>query len=125
MSPWLLIVSIFTSLLILLTKPDKTFPGPISINFLTQFSIIYNTLSLQYSTFSEIIFKFFRSNKKSKNPILFNLHKDYKLFGYSTTEIESHLHNLFSMPIYLTIMATIGVILMFQIQLLISFRQLV
>ena len=48
---------------------------------------------------------------------LFNLHKDYKLFGYSTTEIESHLHNLFSMPIYLTIMATIGVILMFQIQL--------
>jgi len=48
---------------------------------------------------------------------LFSLRKDYKLFGYSTTEIESHLHKLYSMPIYLTIMATIGAILMFNVKI--------
>ena len=30
---------------------------------------------------------------------LFSLHKDYKLFGYSTTEIESHLHKLYSLSL--------------------------
>ena len=48
---------------------------------------------------------------------LFSLRKDYSLFGYSTTEIESHLHKLYSMPIYLTIMATIGAILMFNVRI--------
>ena len=48
---------------------------------------------------------------------LFDLHKDYKLFGYSTTEIESHLHKLYSMPLYLTIMTIIGAILMFNVKL--------
>ena len=35
---------------------------------------------------------------------LYNLYNDYKLFGYSTTEIESHFHKLYSMPIYLIYM---------------------
>ena len=47
---------------------------------------------------------------------LYNLYNDYKLFGYSTTEIESHFHKLYSMPIYLTVMATIGCIIMFNIK---------
>ena len=52
MSPWLFILSIFTSLLILLIKPDKTFPGPISIKWLTSLFIILITLSLHLTLFS-------------------------------------------------------------------------
>ena len=48
---------------------------------------------------------------------LIDLRKDYRLFGYSTTEIESHLHKLYSFPIYLTIMTIIGAILMFNVKL--------
>ena len=40
------ILKTFTSLLILFTKPDRTLPGPISINSLTPLLIMYSTLSL-------------------------------------------------------------------------------
>ena len=39
----------FTSLLILFTRPDKTFPGPISINSFTPLLIIYSMLSLHFT----------------------------------------------------------------------------
>ena len=45
-----------------------------------------------------------------------NLFNDYKSFGYSTLEIESHLNRLYSLPIYLAIMTTLGAIFMFNIK---------
>ena len=45
---------------------------------------------------------------------LLNLKRDYEKFGYSTTEIQSHLHNIFVQPLYFLIMAYIGSILMFN-----------
>ena len=45
-----------------------------------------------------------------------NLFKDYKSFGYSTLEIESHLNRLYSLPIYLAIMTVLGAIFMFNIK---------
>ena len=45
-----------------------------------------------------------------------NLFKDYKSFGYTTLEIESHLNRLYSLPIYLAIMTVLGAIFMFNIK---------
>ena len=45
-----------------------------------------------------------------------NLFKDYKSFGYSTLEIESHLNRLYSLPIYLAIMTVLGSIIMFNVK---------
>ncbi len=57
------------------------------------------------------------SNLSSLNLIeLFKLQKDYKSLGYSTLEIETYLHKLYSMPIYLTIMTSIASILMLNIK---------
>ena len=48
---------------------------------------------------------------------LFDLRKDYKLFGYSTTEIDiSFTQTLFNANLF-TIMATIGAILMFNVKI--------
>ena len=41
---------------------------------------------------------------------------DFKSLGYSTLDIESELHKIFSMPIYLLIMILIGSILMMNIK---------
>ena len=41
---------------------------------------------------------------------------DYKSFGYSTLEIESHLNRLYSLPIYLAIMTVLGSIIMFNVK---------
>ncbi len=57
------------------------------------------------------------SNLSSLNLVeLINLRKDYKKIGYSTIEIETHIHRLSSMPIFLTIMTLIASILMFNIK---------
>ena len=45
-----------------------------------------------------------------------NLLNDYKSFGYSTLEIESHLNKLYSLPIYVTIMTVLGSIFMLNVK---------
>ena len=47
---------------------------------------------------------------------LLNMSKDYNQLGYSTLEIKSHLHKLYSFPIYLMIMSLVGGILMLKIK---------
>ena len=44
------------------------------------------------------------------------LMKDYKLLGYSTSEIKIHLHKLFSTPIYIGIMSIVSAIIMLNIK---------
>ena len=57
------------------------------------------------------------SNLSSLNYFeLVNLNKDYKKLGFSTLEIKSHLHRLYSFPTYLMIMTIIGAILMFNVK---------
>ena len=52
------------------------------------------------------------SNLTSLNIIqLINLTEDYKKLGLSNTEVKSHLYKLYSFPIFVSIMATIGSIL--------------
>ena len=47
---------------------------------------------------------------------LLKLKKDYKLLGYSAIEVDSHLHRLYSLPLYLSIMTLITTITMFNIK---------
>ena len=47
---------------------------------------------------------------------LLSMSKDYNQLGYSTIEINSHLHKLYSFPIYLMIMSLVGGILMLKIK---------
>ena len=55
------------------------------------------------------------SNFSSLNLIqLFEQYNDYKSLGYSTLDIESHIHKITSLPIYLVIMILLGSILMFN-----------
>ena len=55
------------------------------------------------------------SNLSSLNIIqLFEQYNDYKSLGYSTLDIESHIHKITSLPIYLVIMILLGSILMFN-----------
>jgi lipopolysaccharide export system permease protein len=44
------------------------------------------------------------------------LMKDYELLGYSTSEIKIHLHRLFSIPFYVSIMTIISGIIMLNIK---------
>ena len=55
------------------------------------------------------------SNLSSLNLIqLFEQYNDYESLGYSTLDIESHIHKITSLPIYLVIMILLGSILMFN-----------
>ena len=55
------------------------------------------------------------SNLSSLNIIqLFEQYNDYKSLGYSTLDIESHIHKITSLPLYLVIMILLGSILMFN-----------
>ena len=57
------------------------------------------------------------SNLSSRNILgLIDTLKDYESLGFSTLEIKSYLHQIFSYPIYLTIMTMAGTILMFNIK---------
>ena len=47
---------------------------------------------------------------------LIKLKKDYKSLGYSTTEIKSHLHKLYSFPLFLSIMTILSSITMLNIK---------
>ena len=55
------------------------------------------------------------SNLSSLNIIqLINLRDDYKKLGLSNLEIKSHLYKLYLFPIFISIMAAVGSILMFS-----------
>ena len=45
---------------------------------------------------------------------IFQLRKNYKLIGYSTTEIDLHLNKIFSYPFYLVLMTILSSIIMFN-----------
>ena len=47
---------------------------------------------------------------------LLKLKKDYKLLGYSAIEVDSHLHRLYSLPLFLSIMTVITGIIMFNVK---------
>ena len=56
------------------------------------------------------------SNLSSLNIFqLKSLYDDYKSLGYSTLNVESHLHKIYSYPFYITIMTLIGGILMLNV----------
>ena len=78
------------------------------------------------ASYDQILFKT-NFNKEKLNSIFSNLtsltffellsmSKDYNQLGYSTLEINSHLHKLYSFPIYLMIMSIVGGILMLNIK---------
>ncbi len=76
----------------------------------------YDQLSFKTNFDFEKISSLF-SNLAAFNIIeLRNLLHDYKSFGYSTLEIESHLNRLYSLPIYLAIMTVLGSIIMFNVK---------
>jgi len=57
------------------------------------------------------------SNLSSQNVLeLFDTLNDFNSLGYSTLEIKSYIHQIFSYPVYLTIMTMAGAILMFNIK---------
>ena len=47
----------------------------------------------------------------ASNELISNLSEDYKKLGLSSNEIKSHLYKLYSFPVLISIMATIGAIL--------------
>jgi lipopolysaccharide export system permease protein len=47
---------------------------------------------------------------------LINLKNDYKELGYSTNEVDLHLHKLFSLPFYLSIMTVFSSLIMLNIK---------
>ena len=84
---------------------------------------IYNPLEIEkeydeykyYSSFnSEIISNLF-SNLNSLN--IFQLHnqiKNYNSLGYSATDVKIHLNKIYSLPIYIVLMAIIGCLVMLK-----------
>jgi lipopolysaccharide export system permease protein len=47
---------------------------------------------------------------------LLKLKRDYELLGYSAVEVDSHLHRLYSLPVFLSIMTIITAITMFNVK---------
>ena len=69
-----------------------------------------------YSSFNEEIISNLYSNLNSLNIIqLIKLKENYKSIGYSSTEVNLHLHKIYSLPIYLTLTTIIGALLMFKL----------
>jgi lipopolysaccharide export system permease protein len=55
------------------------------------------------------------NNLSSLNiPQLLKLENDYKSLGYSTREVKSHLHRLYSLPLFVSIMTILSSIIMFN-----------
>ena len=68
------------------------------------------------SSFNGEIISNLYSNLNSLNIIeLHKLKKNYNSIGYSTTEVKLHLNKLYSLPIYLTLTAIIGSLLMLRL----------
>jgi len=84
---------------------------------------IYNPLEIEkeydeykfYSSFnSEIISNLF-SNLNSLNILqLHNQIKNYNSLGYSATDVKIHLNKIYSLPIYIVLMAIIGCLVMLK-----------
>ncbi len=67
------------------------------------------------SAFNGKIISNLYSNLNSLNIFqLIKLKKNYESIGYSATEVKLHLNKIFSLPIYLTLTAMIGALLMFK-----------
>ena len=47
---------------------------------------------------------------------LAKLNKDYKTLGYSTSKVETHLHKLYSFPLFLSLMTIVSSIIMLNIK---------
>ncbi len=59
------------------------------------------------------------SNLNSLNIFqLLKLEKNYETIGYSSTEVKLQLNKIYSLPIYLTLTAIIGALLMFKINII-------
>ena len=68
------------------------------------------------SSFNEKIISNLYSNLNSLNIFqLIKLKDNYKLIGYSSTEVSLHLNKIYSLPIYLTLTTIIGALLMFKL----------
>ena len=67
------------------------------------------------SSFDGKIISNLYSNLNSLNIIqLIELQKNYESIGYSATEVKLHLNKILSLPLYLTLTAIIGALLMFK-----------
>ena len=89
-------------------------------------NVVVHEMEKSRANHDQILFKT-NFNKEKLNNIFSNLtsltffqllsmSKDYNQLGYSTLEINSHLHKLYSFPIYLMIMSLVGGILMLNIK---------
>ena len=68
------------------------------------------------SSFNEKIISNLYSNLNSLNILqLIKLKENYKLIGYSPTEVSLHLNKIYSLPVYLTLTTIIGALLMFKL----------
>ena len=77
----------------------------------TEFILNYNYLS----AFDGNIIANLYSNLNSLNIFqLIKLERNYESIGYSATDVKLHLNKIFSLPIYLTLTAIIGALLMFR-----------
>ena len=71
---------------------------------------------LYSSSFNEKIISNLYSNLNSLNILqLIKLKDNYKLIGYSATEVSLHLNKIYSLPVYLTLTTIIGALLMFKL----------
>ena len=86
---------------------------------------IYNPLEINkeydnysyYSSFNGDIISNMFSNHSSLN--IFQLHsqiKNYNSIGYSTTDVKSHLNQIYSLPLFLVLMTVIGCLIMLKFQ---------
>ena len=86
-----------------ISKNNKTQILKMNMNLITHFDI-------------QKIYGMFRNLTSLNIFELFKLRSDYKSLGYSTLEIESHLHKLAAFPLYVSIMTLLSSILMFNIK---------
>jgi len=71
------------------------------------------------STFNGKIIANLYSNLNSLNIFeLLKLEKNYESIGYSATDVKLHLNKIYSLPIYLTLTAVIGALLMLKFNII-------
>ena len=81
----------------------------------TEFKLDYE----YFSSFNSKIISNLYSNLNSLNIFqLLKLEKDYESIGYSATEVKLHLNKIYSLPIYLTLTAIIGALLVFKFNII-------
>ena len=71
------------------------------------------------SSFNSKIIANLYSNLNSLNIFqLLKLEKNYEAIGYSATDVKLHLNKIYSLPIYLTLTAVIGTLLMLKLNII-------